>query len=496
MTALQRNNPVGFISLSFSLSRDSTMTGMSTKTPRRLFVALTFPFVEGFIVARPVTESAASEVVTRLVELGRTLFEDVGDGTRVDVVLQPPPSPRHLLVDASTFSSHSSKHDKLSTSYEGDVPSTGLEFTLENHNADGEYAIISGLGLNVEIITSTAASTEGNSSVISGEIPSAAMESPCRVKVYTKRGEGLHSAMRSTGTISVDDVMAYELALDARVLCKGRGQETLLPSELFLANYGLIKQKGPVVGETGESTTGAIQMPSGSPDVGGVDGGRKMEESTTLDNVENATNSEFVGPSFIDENIENGTNVNTYSSSTTADVAAVSSYVLSPEEKDYPLLIPPNETLSVYILVMTVSDTADGASFLLVSSSESTVSTNSAVGEEEDQAIGEAATYKSDTTFNLHSGLSIINAYTVNGTVDEQKVLQVKPGTIFNGAIYYDTFLPTSTTLGEYYDALEYSFLPGEGVLGKAGCEKSLGTGYIETVGSYGLVSLATLECQ
>lgn len=461
---------------------------MGTKTPRRIpvlefFFALTVLLVDGIVVPRPVTESAAAKAITRLVELGRNHFEDVGRGSREDDVLHSSPSPRYLFLDATKFSDHSPNHEKLSTSYNGDVPGTSIEFEIENHNGDGKYAIISGLGLNVQIITSTDdnASSGGNSTDIFGEMAPAAVESPCRVKVFTKRGEGIQTAVKNTGTISVDDVRAYELALDARVLCKGRGKETLLPSELFVANYGLMKQNGPVVG--------AIQMPTGSPDIGGGDGGRRMEENTTSNNVENAAQGEVEGPSYLVENI-NGTIMIINSTSTTAD-DAVSSYGLSPEEKDYPLLIPPNESISLYIVVMAVNDTADGASFLLISSSESAEE-----DEEEDSAIGEPDTYKSDTTFNLYSGLSIINAYIANdssptsaGTVDEQKVLVVNPAaTIFNGDIYYDTFLPTSMTLVEYYDALEYSFFPGGGVLGKAGCEKSIGTGLIESVGSYGMV--------
>jgi hypothetical protein len=410
-------------------------------------------------------EGGAAEGVTRSVELGQNHFQHLGYGTRMDDVFYSPPSPRHLLLDASTFSNHLPNHEQLSTSYEGNLPSTSLEFTLENHNSDGEYAIISGLGLNVQILNSIddASSTEGNSTLIINA------DTPCRVKVYTKRGEGLYSAVKNTGKISADDVMAYELALDARVLCKGRGIETRLPSALFAANFKLMKQKGPVVVETGEDASSS-SLQTGSQDMGGGDRGRRTQEGTTQDSAE------VVGPSVA--NNENITNMIANSTST------VSTYGLSPEEKDYPILIPPNESLSVYIVVMALDDLANGASFLILSSDYS------AVGEEdekENSGVGEASRYKSDTTLDLYSGLAIINAVNATspsstGIVDEQKVLQIAPGAIFNGAIYYDT-LSTSMTLSEYYDWLEYSLLP------EAGCEKSLQTGMIETVGSYGMVS-------
>ena len=197
---------------------------MGTKTPRRIpvlefFFALTVLLVDGIVGPRPVTESAAAKAIPRLVELGRNHFEDVGRGSREDDVLHSSPSPRYLFLDATKFTDHSPNHEKLSTSYNGDVPGTSIEFEIENHNGDGKYAIISGLGLNVQIITSTDdnASSGGNSTDIFGEMAPAAVESPCRVKVFTKRGEGLQTAVKNTGTISVDDVRAYELALDARV---------------------------------------------------------------------------------------------------------------------------------------------------------------------------------------------------------------------------------------------------------------------------------------
>jgi hypothetical protein len=428
-------------------------------------IAITLPLIEVIILACPLVEGGVAKGVTRLVEFGQNHREHLGYGTRMDDDLYSPPSPRHLLLDAGTLSNHFPNHEQLSTSYEGNLPSTSLEFTLENHNSDGEYAIISGLGLNVQIINTTtndASSTEGDSTLIIN------VDTPCRVKVFTKRGEGLYSAVKNTGKISADDVMAYELALDARVLCKGRGIETRLPSALFTANYRLMMQNRLAVVETGEDASSSSQL-TGSQDMGGGNRERRTQEDTTQDSIE------VVDPSVA--NNESSTNMIANSTSN------VTTYGLLPEEKDYPILIPPNESLSVYIVVMALDDMANLASFLILSSDYSAAGKED---EEEISGVGEASRYKSDTNLDLYSGLAIINAINATspsstGIVDEQKVLQVAPGAIFNGAIYYDT-LSRSMTLSEYYDWLEYSLLP------EAGCDKSLETGMIETVGSYGMV--------
>lgn len=475
-----------------------------------------------------------SSAETRSVELGRNRSHlDEGDDNRtpIDDVLSPPSSPRNLLLDATTLSSHSSSHKVLRTSYYGDVPSTSIEFTLENHNADGEYAIISGLGLNVRIFNADdPAASDGGNSTVGDEASASAMvgSSPCRVKVYTKRGEGLHSAVKDTGTISVADITAYRLALDARVLCTGAGKETLLPSELFAASYRT--KKGPVVGETGDTTGNVTAINGGTRDrrteegieqfdgvessapgevasyivestEGGTNSTANLNSTTAYDavssyglspdqlgSVESSAPGEVA--SYIIASAEGGTDVNATSNATNA-YDAVTSYGLTPEDKGYPLLIPSNETLSLYIVLMALDEATAGKSFLLLSSSESTTPT----GEEKDTAISEANAYIADTTLSLYSGLSIINGYKLNGTsrsssetVDEQKVLQVTPGAKFNGAVYYDTFLPTSITLEEYYDAFEYSLLPDVGLQSKAVCEKSFKTGLTETVGSYGIM--------
>ena len=368
---------------------------------------------------------------------------------------------RNLLLDATTLSSQSSSHEVLKTFYDGDVVSTSIEFTLQNHNANGEYAIISGLGLNVQ--TASTALVE----IV-----------PCRVKVYTKRGEGLRSAVENFGTVTVADIAAYRLALDARVLCQGTGKETLLPSELFVANYRLMKKNGPVVVAAAAASAANEGLTTG----GNVTESTIIQQSVVSPAIDGESRHRRAQENEVANSIESGTNSN-----------ATSGNELSLDDKDYPLLIPPYETLSLYIVVTTVGDTTAGTSFSLLSSSQSalTVSTT-----------GEAYTSKADDTLSLFSGLSLINGYKVNendavegvpsnatsGTFDEQKILQVKPGSIFNGAIYYDIFSPTTTTLDEYNDMVESSFLQGGGVLGKAGCEQSFETGLQESVGSYGMM--------
>lgn len=431
-------------------------------------VGLTLSFIGLFFIDK-LTVVVNDAAKMRLPELARNnpyfdkLDEDC-DWTNWVGDIFPSSLTRNLLLDATTLSSQSSSHEVLKTFYDGDVVSTSIEFTLQNHNANGDYAIISGLGLNVQTASSALV-----------EIL------PCRVKVYTKRGEGLRSAVENFGTVTVADIAAYRLALDARVLCQGTGKETLLPSELFVANYRLMKKNGPVVIAANEDlTTGGnvtestiIQQSVVTPAIDGESRNRMTQENEVASYITNSTESKP-------------------NSNSTAGNDAVNSIGISLDDKDYPLLIPPYETLSLYIVVTTVDDTTGGTSFSLLSSSQSalTVSTT-----------GEAYTSKADDTLSLFSGLSLINGYKVNeqdafegtsnatsGTFDEQKILQVKPGSIFNGAIYYDIFSPTTTTLEEYNDMVESSFLQGSGVLGKDGCEQSFETGLQESVGSYGMM--------
>lgn len=135
---------------------------------------------------------------------------------------------------------------------------------------------------------------------------------------------------------------------------------------------------------------------------------------------------------------------------------------LSDDEMDYPLLIPPKGALSIYAVVLPVDDSQSNP-FSLISSPGSAVS----------------ALYKADTNVNLYEGSAVSSAYLVddpNGAAAE-----VMTPAVFNGALYYD-LLDTSSSLRKYYDELEYSLSP------ELGCDVSISTGYIDTIGSFGIM--------
>lgn len=135
---------------------------------------------------------------------------------------------------------------------------------------------------------------------------------------------------------------------------------------------------------------------------------------------------------------------------------------LSDDEKDYPLLIPPKAAISVYAVVLPV-DGSQPNPFSIISSPGSVAS----------------ALYKADTNVNLYEGGAVSNAYLVddpNGAAAE-----VTAPAVFNGAVYYD-LLDKSSSLRKYYDDLENSLSP---VLG---CDVSVSTGYIDTIGSFGIM--------
>ena len=140
---------------------------------------------------------------------------------------------------------------------------------------------------------------------------------------------------------------------------------------------------------------------------------------------------------------------------------------LSDEDKDYPLLIPPKEAVSFYAIVLPV-DNSQPNPFTLISSPGSV----------------DSALYKADENVNLYEGGAVSSAY----LADDPNVAaaQVIKPTVFNGAVYYD-LLETSSTLLDYYNDLEYSLLPGD-IHGMSGCDASISTGYIDTIGSFGLM--------
>ncbi len=137
---------------------------------------------------------------------------------------------------------------------------------------------------------------------------------------------------------------------------------------------------------------------------------------------------------------------------------------LAEDEMDYPLLIPPKGAISVYAVVLPVDDSQPNP-FSLISSPGTVAS----------------ALYKADANVNLYEGGAISNAYLVD---DPSGVAaEVTTPAVFNGAVYYD-LLDKSSSLRKYYDDLEYSLSPGE----TPGCDVSVSTGYIDTIGSFGIM--------
>lgn len=91
---------------------------------------------------------------------------------------------------------------------------------------------------------------------------------------------------------------------------------------------------------------------------------------------------------------------------------------------------------------------------------------------------------------NLYEGSAITNGYLVDAAANGGSVTDIpsenKP-TIFNGAVYYDK-LPAYLSLSDYYKNLEYSLQTGPSTLGYLGCDTELGTGYLDSIGSYGVM--------
>ena len=454
---------------------------------------------------------------------------------------------RQLEEDGLTETStrHSTHHSKLSTSFTGTLPSSSIEYKLYNHHPSQEYVIISGLGLNIRVVT------QDDSGSSNGMIEEDALDdglvgvgmvgdrrallrggddhhrsaleaqegdtAPCRIKMYTQ----LIPSNNEDGGPTEDvldfqkaDLSLYKLAIDTKIhnCLGGEGIETLMGSDYFLRNWKLnynnVQVDGGEGGEEGgdvailaeedvvDEETVALEDPLVDEEsvvegqVVGDDATRRRRKLyTSIDgkNVEIASRSlqdegEDVTEGQLDD--ANATQSTSNSSSSMQFSQGISeSHGLTPQDMNYPLLIPPNGTLSIYIQVLPVEDeeeedvttpsSASSTSFLLLSTDETSSETN---------AMG---IYKSDTILDLYTGSSVITDPT-----DTSTILDVISPTIFNGNVYYDTLSSDGISLQEYYNNLEYSLLPGhpDHPLDMPGCSESFNTGYEDTVGSYGLM--------
>jgi hypothetical protein len=110
-------------------------------------VGLTLSFIGLFFIDK-LTVVVNDAAKMRLPELARNnpyfdkLDEDC-DWTNWVGDIFPSSLTRNLLLDATTLSSQSSSHEVLKTFYDGDVVSTSIEFTLQNHNANGDFCSLS-----------------------------------------------------------------------------------------------------------------------------------------------------------------------------------------------------------------------------------------------------------------------------------------------------------------------------------------------------------------
>jgi hypothetical protein len=104
--------------------------------------------------------------------------------------------------------------------------------------------------------------------------------------------------------------------------------------------------------------------------------------------------------------------------------------------------------------------------------------------------VSEGALYTSDSMLSLYEGSSITNGYLVDATANGGSEADVPTETksmIFNGAVYYDA-LRGSLTVSDFFKNMEYLMQQGSSTLGYLGCDAELGTGYLDSIGSYGVM--------
>ncbi|KAL7471580.1 hypothetical protein ACHAXS_011876 [Conticribra weissflogii] len=224
----------------------------------------------------------------------------------------------------------------------------------------------------------------------------------------------------------------FRLALDAEdVLCRGPEAETLVTSDFFLRQY-LNSQKG----QGGQQDGGnELDIP-----------GRQLSEGDSI-------NIHDLKDKGLDESpgrrIQNDKNEN---------------------ESSHPLVIPYQSILSLYIVVLPMDPNGDLIKIFSRPGSK------------------HLAKYTSNESLTLYEGASIKKAYLVdaaaNGGSDEDVPEIVKP-TVFMGTLYYDILSKSdSAALEDYYTYLDEKV--HDAILG--GCYGSLVTGYLDSVGSYGLM--------
>lgn len=332
--------------------------------------------------------------------------------------------------------SQSPLHSQLRTGYGGTVASSSVELSVSNRDRDGRSAVFSSLGLNVR-----------------GDV------GPCRVRLHARRadtGSRLGDAGGAGTASSGGAGGGYDLVLDTSdAICRGEGVETLVPSEMFL-NYWT-----EVLADGYSEAVNDASPADEDPDAAAADvplGDMTLEDpSSGL-----TTYSVEAPPPEVD--VHHG---------------------LTDLEKGYPLLVGVNETLSLFVTVGPVDD-GSGRRYQLLSSKGKGGPSKSDGGS--GLATDDLVFAKANQDLDLYEGSSVVEGDVEDFASGEELDLEVVSPTVFDGALYYDLIDPDATSLRDYYDHLRYALLPGGGPLDTPGCAASHDTGYVDTIGSFGLM--------
>ena len=406
------------------------------------------PLLAGCLTIVP-DDGQSSSIATRSVELPRSELASVHPD-----VLPTPPHPSfsdetgrttgerdRALYDTKAYT-QSPLHSQLRTGYGGSVASSSVELSFANRNRDGRSAVVSSLGLNVR-----------------GEV------GPCRVRVHSRRvatGSRLGDA-GGVGTASSGGTDGYDLVLDSSdVICRGEGDETLVPSEQFLNYWADVLAGGY------------------SEVVNDVDLGSDTADDADPDAV---VTDEALGDMLL-EDPDLGLTADYSIEAPLEDVH----HGLSDLEKAYPLLVGVNETLSLFITVGPVADGSFSGRKYVLLSSEGEGDADSAADSGSGMATEDLVFAKANQDLDLYEGTAIVEGDVQDFASGEELDMETVSPTVFDGALYYDLIDPMSTSLRDYYDHLRYALLPGGGPLDMPGCASYHTTGYVDTIGSYGLM--------
>ena len=346
------------------------------------------------------------------------------------------------LYDTRKYT-QSATHSQLRTRYEGTIASSSVELSLSNRNRDGESAVLSSLGLNVR-----------------GDV------GPCRVRVYSRRvdtgsrvGEAGGAGTASSGGT---DGGSYDLVLDApEVICRGEGKETLVPSEMFL-DYWTDVLAGGYSEVVNESDLAAKEDEDADAEPDAVVTDEPLGDMPLEDPASGLTSYSLVTPPS-EEDVHHG---------------------LTDLEKSYPLLLGVNETLSLFITVEPVE--GSGRRYKLLSSKGKGASSKGDGGS--GLATDNLVFAKANQDLDLYEGTAIVEGDVQDFASDEELDMETVSPTVFDGALYYDLIDPETMSLRDYYDHLRYALLPGAGPLDIPGCAMYHTTGYVDTIGSFGLM--------